>query len=316
MCIDETPATASITPLELSSTPDRLSPVGKKSTVPRRVAVLSESESSKERVDSTEISSTSGPKVTVRSVIPHSSERKSDDSSTTQSRLVVNRNVVLAEPVSSPSRKIVQSMTPTRVVLASTPAPSPSSKLKRNETKADKLTEQENKSKKFKSESRSSNSSSLQASESEYKVSIDISTPRAIANRRSLTVGDQASPNNETTTPSRLNRQPMTKRSSGNLSKSVSTPLIDQKVKEKRSSKASRRLSFSLFRHHRVRSLASHSLISSSNYPYASVHSVLLCTMIKLPVPLCNHAQRQRQQRQSYLLPFPALYMMCIFSTS
>ncbi len=127
------------------------SPIIKPETVTRRIAIPSDIESSNEKKDLSDnkTNNLSSTKSTTRSIITNSPKTNQEEITTTQSRLVINRNVVIGEPATISSRTIVQT---NRVVVSSDSMKS-LSKGKKND--AD-LVEQENQTKKFKPDSQSS----------------------------------------------------------------------------------------------------------------------------------------------------------------
>lgn len=127
------------------------SPIIKPETVTRRIAIPSDIESSNEKKDLSDnkTNNLSSTKSTTRSIITNSPKTNQEEITTTQSRLVINRNVVIGEPATIQSRTIVQT---NRVVVSSDSMKS-LSKGKKND--AD-LVEQENQTKKFKPDSQSS----------------------------------------------------------------------------------------------------------------------------------------------------------------
>jgi hypothetical protein len=142
--LDETPPPIPMPTIESS-------PIIKPETVTRRIAIPSDIESSNEKKDLSDnkTNNLSSTKSTTRSIITNSPKTNQEEITTTQSRLVINRNVVIGEPATISSRTIVQT---NRVVVSSDSMKS-LSKGKKND--AD-LVEQENQTKKFKPDSQSS----------------------------------------------------------------------------------------------------------------------------------------------------------------
>jgi len=155
LCLDETPSVIPITTIESSSDTDTPSPIVKTETVKRRIAAPSDVESSNEKKNLSDNNNNnlSLAKSTTRSIITDSSKTNQEEITTTQSRLVVNRNVVISESMNVPNRTIVQTIpSSNRVVVSSNSIISPS----KGKTKDVDLVEQENKIKKFKQDSQSS----------------------------------------------------------------------------------------------------------------------------------------------------------------
>jgi hypothetical protein len=141
-------------------TSDKSSPVVKTEIIiPRRIAVPSDIKQTNEKKNlsdnNTNNSSLIKSTCTTRSVITDSPKRNEEEIKTTQPRLVVNRNVVIADTNSVSNRKVVQTAPPSssnRVVVSSGSINSPSKGKKKDVD----LIEQENNTKKFKRDSQSS----------------------------------------------------------------------------------------------------------------------------------------------------------------
>jgi len=153
--IDETQSVIPIATIESSSNSDTSSPIIKTETITRRIAVPTDIELSNEKKDLSDNNNNnlSLAKSTNRSVITDSLKTNQEEITTTQSRLVVNRNVVLGESTSVPIRTIFQTTPSSNRVVVSSDSIISSSKGKKNE--ADVI-EQENETKKFKSDSQTS----------------------------------------------------------------------------------------------------------------------------------------------------------------
>jgi hypothetical protein len=153
--LDEPQTVIPITTTESPSNSETSSPIVKTETVIRRIAGPSDIEPSNEKKNLPDNSNNnqSLAKPTTRSIITDSPKINQEEMTTNQSRLVVNRNVVIGEPTNVPIRTIVQT-TPSsnRVVVSSDSIISPSKGRKNN---ADVI-EQENETKKFKSDAQSS----------------------------------------------------------------------------------------------------------------------------------------------------------------
>ncbi|UJR35487.1 hypothetical protein I4U23_028241 [Adineta vaga] len=159
-------------------------------------------------------------KCMTRSVITDSPKLDQDVIPQIQTRIIINRNVVMAEPNNTTisNRKIVQTKTPsstsTRVVVSSEAVHS--SKEKRNDMD---LSEQENNTKKFKS-----NSQSI------IDISFPCSTPTIIDRLSCVSSKETTFINN--TKPIQLNRNrlPTSKISNANSSISISKPTGEDKL--------------------------------------------------------------------------------------
>jgi hypothetical protein len=124
--------------------------------VSRRIAVTHETEQSIDTMSSSNPSSSMLTRGINRCVITHSSEDKTDDTAVAPSRLVINRNVVLAESAGASSRTIVPIISSNRIVVSSDhdqscPLSSTTANVKRCSIESDNSIEQENNTKKFKS---------------------------------------------------------------------------------------------------------------------------------------------------------------------
>ncbi|CAF1204585.1 unnamed protein product [Adineta steineri] len=180
------------TPLESTSVMTSPSTV-KNETIIRRVAIPPAGESSNEIKDSSD-NNHSVIKSTTRSVITDSTKEAQEEITTSQSRLIVNRNVVLTEPSNISTRKVVQtkpspSSSSNRVVVSADTVKSPS-KGKKNDADC---SEQENKTKRFK-----------QDSQSMINISFPCSTPTIISRVSLIPAKESTSTNDKK--PVRLNR--------------------------------------------------------------------------------------------------------------
>ncbi|CAF0790558.1 unnamed protein product [Rotaria sordida] len=155
--ISETQLVMPINTIESSSSnSDTSLPILKTETITRRIAVpsdINQSNDDKNLSDNNNNTNNNNPslnKSTIRSVITDSPDANQEEITTTQSRLGVNRNVVIAETTSVPKRKIVRttlssSSSSNRVVVSS-----------EKDKKADiDLVGQENDTKKIKQDSKS-----------------------------------------------------------------------------------------------------------------------------------------------------------------
>ncbi len=144
------------TPTGISLTPDTSATIVKTETVTRRIAIPSDTELTNETKDlsANNNNNPSSTKSTTRSVITDSPKINSEETTTSsQPRLVVNRNVVIGESTNVPTRTIVQTApSSNRVVVSSNNINSPSKGKKNN---VDSV-EEEIETKKFKSDSQSS----------------------------------------------------------------------------------------------------------------------------------------------------------------
>jgi hypothetical protein len=144
------------TPTSISLTPDTSATIVKTETVTRRIAIPSDTELTNETKDlsANNNNNPSSTKSTTRSVITDSPKINSEETTTSsQPRLVVNRNVVIGESTNVPTRTIVQTApSSNRVVVSSNNINSPSKGKKNN---VDSV-EEEIETKKFKSDSQSS----------------------------------------------------------------------------------------------------------------------------------------------------------------
>ncbi|CAF0985531.1 unnamed protein product [Rotaria magnacalcarata] len=213
-----------ITKIESLSNSEISSPITTTETTARRIALSSDIDQSNESKTILDNNSTS-PKLhksSSRSVITDTPKIGPDETTTTtQSRLVVSRNVVLSESTGIPNRKIVQTTTTTsssspsnRVVVSSDCA---GSTAKDKRTDVDSV-EQKHDSKKFKQDSSSS-----------VNIPFPCSTP-SITNRLSFNSSKETTSTNDAK-PIRLNRDrlPATKISNGNSPVSVTTSSHEEK---------------------------------------------------------------------------------------
>ncbi|CAF3937838.1 unnamed protein product [Rotaria sp. Silwood2] len=219
--ISETELVIPISTIESSSTSDISLPILKTETItPRRIAIPSDIDQSNENKNLSDNNNNNSPslnKSISRSVITNSSKSNQEEITTTQSRLVANRNVVIAETPCVPNRKIVPttlSSSSNRVVVSSDSNNSPE---KHKKIDIDSVG-QENDTKKIK-----------QVSQSTIDTSFPYTTS-SITNRLLMSLEETMSTND--TKPIRLNRDrlPATKTFSGNSSISVSTPTNEEKA--------------------------------------------------------------------------------------
>lgn len=160
--IDETPSVIPNTTNESPLKSDVSAPTVKTETITRRIAVSSsDTEPSNEKKNSSDAqtNNSSLSKSTTRSIITDSPKPNQEEIqppspiTTNQSRLVVNRNVVIGESTRVPTRKIVQTTPSSNRVVVSSDSIISSTKGKKNNTDS---IEQENETKKFKSNSQPS----------------------------------------------------------------------------------------------------------------------------------------------------------------
>ncbi|CAF0760667.1 unnamed protein product [Rotaria sp. Silwood1] len=224
--INETQVVIPISTIKSSSNSHTPLPILKTETIARRTAAsldIDQSNENKNLSNNTNNNNTNNIlslNKSTRSVITDSPKTIQEEVTTPQSRLVVNRNVVIAETNCVPNRKIVRttlSSSPTssnRVVVSSD---SINSSEKDKKTDID-LIGQENDAKKIKQDSQST---------------VDILFPcstSSITNRLFMSSKETTSTND--TKPIRLNRDrlPAAKLSSGNSHISVSTPTNEEKT--------------------------------------------------------------------------------------
>ncbi len=138
--------------------PDTSSSTAKTETVPRRIAIPADTDLSNETKDSSANNNNnnnipSSTKSTTRSVITDSPKVNSEETPTPQTRLVVNRNVVIGESTNNPpTRTIVQTAPSSNRIVVSSNTIESSSKGKKTEIDS---VEEKIATKKFKSDSKS-----------------------------------------------------------------------------------------------------------------------------------------------------------------
>ncbi|CAF0785439.1 unnamed protein product [Rotaria sordida] len=226
--ISETQLVMPINTIESSSSnSDTSLPILKTETITRRIAVpsdINQSNDDKNLSDNNNNTNNNNPslnKSTIRSVITDSPDANQEEITTTQSRLGVNRNVVIAETTSVPKRKIVRttlssSSSSNRVVVSSD---SINSSEKDRKTDID-LVGQENDTKKIKQDSKST-----------VDIPFACSTS-SITNRLLLMSSKEETTSTNDTKPIRLKRDRLaaTKTSSGNAPISVSISINEEKT--------------------------------------------------------------------------------------
>ncbi|CAF3412578.1 unnamed protein product [Rotaria socialis] len=216
--------------IESLSNSEISSPITKTETTVRRIALSSDDVDQSNESKTISDNNSTSPKLqksSSRCVITDTPKISQDETTTTtQSRLVVNRNVVLSESTGIPNRKIVQTTTTTTKTSSSSSAPSNRvvvSSSGAGSTAKDKRTdvgfvEQKNDSKKFKKDSSST-----------VNIPFPYSTP-SITNRLSFNSSKETTSTNDAK-PIRLNRDrlPATKISNGNSPVSVATSSHEEK---------------------------------------------------------------------------------------
>ncbi|CAF1368691.1 unnamed protein product [Adineta ricciae] len=204
-----------ITQATLSTTALKPSSTVKSDSIPRRIAVTSNSEAKMEIKTQSDQSETSRSPIisTTRSVITDCKKVDQEEKLVIQSRIVIGPSAVIAEPSAIPNRKILQTSlsSSTRVVVTSDKTQS----LKQKSNDPDQ-NRQENTTKKFKSSCQSI-------------IDIPCSMP-AMPNHLPFMSSEEKNSNNDTK-PIRLNRDRLPTSKTSNVDSSISTSKLNNKDK-------------------------------------------------------------------------------------